>query len=485
MAEKTSQETEKKIKKSTQKGKSVRKGLGPKAFLWIFLCLLLLYFAGVYLFSRITYPRTTINGERRPFCRIGEVVRPAKLDTPLTVEGRDGQKALVSGKEISLKLEPMGNPVFQNSFAWPRDILRSHPYHVTYKTDYNEDALSQIIQKGGFKPDGPLPVDAKLLVDDQGIRIQPEEPGDHIDGDRLKKEVIEALTANRKVLDVRNLYTLPKKTKEDPSIVKGYKILKKYEGTRITYDFVDRKYQFGIKEIADSLDMNEDGTANWNDKALTAWVQKMAQETDTYGKERKFKTNEDKEITVPPGIYGWQIQVDKTAKALKDALNEGGKKDLDPVYKNAGLARGANDIGDTYIEIDLSKQQIWCYMKGKELFHGDVKSGAVNHFAETPVGVHKIWSHEKGKSLKGTRKDGSTYDLPVKYWMPINYGGVGLHDASWTKDFGGTYYIKDGSNGCINLPEATAKFIFENFPNNTPVVVYESTTHNSPKDKTF
>ncbi len=456
-----------------------------KIVLWVLFGLVLFYFAGVYLFSRYTYPRTTMNGERRSFYRISEVVRPGSSDTPLSVEGRDGQKTVIKRSDIDLKMKATGNPVLQNSFAWPREIFRHHPWQVNYQTTYEKDKLFQLIAEGGFEPDGPMPVDAKLVVDEQGIRIQPEDPGNHIDGDRLEKEIVQGLIAEKKVLDVRNLYALPKKTREDPAIVKGYKILKKYEGTEITYDFVDKKYQFGIQEIADALTMNEDGTAAWNDQVLKDWVQTMAKETDTYGKERKFKTNEDKEITVPPGIYGWQIKVDETAKALKDALNEGGKKEMDPAYKNAGLSRGTNDIGDTYIEIDLSKQQMWCYMKGKLLFHGDVKSGAVNHFAETPVGVHKIWSHEKGKNLKGTRKDGSTYDLPVKYWMPINYGGVGLHDASWTKDFGGTYYIKDGSNGCINLPEATAKFIFENFPNNTPVVIYESTTTYSPKDKTF
>ena len=69
--------------------------------------------------------------------------------------------------------------------------------------------------------------------------------------------------------------------------------------------------------------------------------------------------------------------------------------------------------------------------------------------------------------------------------MPINYGGVGLHDAPWVTEFGGEYYIYSGSNGCINLNLQTAKTIYENYTNGTPVVVYESYTNYSPADHTF
>lgn len=485
MPEKNMPESSEEYIEEQEKKNPEKKGKGKKVFLWIVVCLIILYFVGVYVFSKYSYPGTSINGKSRSFYRISEVAEPGPLTTPLTVEGRDGEKAVVSAEEINLDLEAEGNPVHQNSFAWPRDIFQRHSYELEYDSSYDEKALENLLEEGGFKSDGPMPEDAEIGVKDGEVIIKEEKPGDHIDGEALNKEIIQSLVDGKKFLDVRSLYAKPKKTKEDPEIVKGYKILKKYEDTKMTYDMLDRKYTFGIDEIYKALEFNKDGSASWKDSVLVDWVNKMAKETDTYGKAKKFKTHDGKEITVPPGIYGWQIKVKDTAESLKDALNEGGQKELEPVYRNAGLYRGKNDIGDTYIEIDLSLQQMWCYMKGKELFHGDIKSGAVNDYAETPVGVHKIWSHDKDKTLKGTRKDGSTYELPVKYWMPINYGGVGLHDASWTKDFGGTYYIKDGSNGCINLPESTAKFIFENYPNNTPVVIYESKTDYSPADDTF
>ncbi|MGI6170100.1 MAG: L,D-transpeptidase [Butyricicoccus sp.] len=50
--------------------------------------------------------------------------------------------------------------------------------------------------------------------------------------------------------------------------------------------------------------------------------------------------------------------------------------------------------------------------------------------------------------------------------------GVGLHDATWRSTFGGSYYLGSGSHGCVNMPLSTAKFIFNNFADGTPVIVH-------------
>ena len=67
--------------------------------------------------------------------------------------------------------------------------------------------------------------------------------------------------------------------------------------------------------------------------------------------------------------------------------------------------------------------------------------------------------------------DMQKYNVHVAYWMPFD-GDIGLHDASWRKgQFGGTIYKKNGSHGCVNLPEDVAKTIYENVEKGTPVLV--------------
>ena len=50
--------------------------------------------------------------------------------------------------------------------------------------------------------------------------------------------------------------------------------------------------------------------------------------------------------------------------------------------------------------------------------------------------------------------------------------GIGLHDANWRKTFGGTIYKTNGSHGCVNLPPAVAKTIYENISAGDPVLCY-------------
>ena len=55
--------------------------------------------------------------------------------------------------------------------------------------------------------------------------------------------------------------------------------------------------------------------------------------------------------------------------------------------------------------------------------------------------------------------------------MPFN-GGIGMHDAYWRSSFGGRIYKTNGSHGCINLPPAVAKTIYENISAGMPVLCY-------------
>ena len=55
---------------------------------------------------------------------------------------------------------------------------------------------------------------------------------------------------------------------------------------------------------------------------------------------------------------------------------------------------------------------------------------------------------------------GPGYASPVKYWMPVK-GGIGIHDASWRKEFGGEIYKKSGSHGCINTPTDVMSTLYD------------------------
>lgn len=99
----------------------------------------------------------------------------------------------------------------------------------------------------------------------------------------------------------------------------------------------------------------------------------------------------------------------------------------------------------------------------------------------TPLGTYTIFSKQTNLDLTGN--DGHTsWNDPVKYWMEFlsnQYGQYGLHDASWLPAnlFGhvniNTNY-NQSSKGCIELPNATAKWLYNWTQIGTQVEIVQS-----------
>ena len=127
----------------------------------------------------------------------------------------------------------------------------------------------------------------------------------------------------------------------------------------------------------------------------------------------------------------------------------------EPVYSNTALHKGRDDIGNSYVEIDLGSQKLYLYNEGSLILETDFVSGNVSRGWTTPAGVFGLTYKTKNAVLRG-----DNYETPVNYWMPFN-GNIGMHDATGRGSFGGDIYMTNGSHGCINLPLDAAAQIYE------------------------
>ena len=298
--------------------------------------------------------------------------------------------------------------------------------------------------------------------------IIPEKVGDELNLDKTKEKIVQAFKDKADKIKLEDEeYILPKITKDSPELKEELDKREKLFSTILTFDFDDRKVELKGDELMSFYDKAQEGYV-LNRQRVRDYVANLAKKTDTFGIDRKFNTTGRGEVTVGGGIYGWQMNVDKTTDQVIKDIEEGNSKTVDIDYKLHSLTRATNDIGNTYIEIDLTRQHLWFYKDGKVIVESDVITGAPYGGRETPTGVFKVWSRETDRNLTG-----EDYSSPVSFWMPINWGGVGLHDAPWQPSFGGDLYKTRGSRGCINLPYEIAKNIYLEVKNETPVVVYK------------
>lgn len=120
-----------------------------------------------------------------------------------------------------------------------------------------------------------------------------------------------------------------------------------------------------------------------------------------------------------------------------------------------------------FIKVSISQRHLWACQEGAVLYDSPVITGISYLAADlTPTGTYHIYAKETDLTLTGSDSTGSWSD-PVSYWMPFlnnQYGTYGFHDATWRSpnDFGNiSPDSSNASHGCVELPLATAKWLFD------------------------
>lgn len=126
----------------------------------------------------------------------------------------------------------------------------------------------------------------------------------------------------------------------------------------------------------------------------------------------------------------------------------------------------ANNRLSQEVLVSVSARHLWACQNTKTIFDSPVVTGMTMYpDTITPTGTYYIYAKETNTTLTGSDSTGSWND-PVSYWMPFlnnQYGTYGLHDASWRANsaFGNiSPNSNDASHGCVEMPQATAKWLY-------------------------
>ncbi len=346
---------------------------------------------------------------------------------------------------------------------------REKDFHVEpEQSAVDEEILRTILEEN-------LPKATRKTVDaylDEEFELVPEVYGDEINYNDLIYDIKLGVETGQKLdYALEDYYIKPKFTRESENIVKAVKMVNAYSDMIITYQFGEMTEEIGWKKIKKHLSYNPDtAVLTFKTKWVKKFVQQLGKKYNTYGKTRKFKSTKDGKVTIHGGIMGWWIHEEETIKQLKNLLAKKKSKKVEPVYRSIAAQHGKDDIGDTYVEISIDRQHLWFYKNGKLKMESDVVTGKLTKERKTTVGVHRVYGKERDRYLGTMAVQG--YRSFVQYWMPFNWDGQGLHDASWRSKFGGTIYKNGGSHGCVNLPSSFAGKLYKEVTIGMPVVVY-------------
>ena len=383
----------------------------------------------------------------------------------LTLQDKEGNLEILTGKDIHLGYEPDFSEVPKlDSFFILFSLGEKKDYNLKGKLFYDDAAVRDFAKNYAAthsteeKPRGKF---LTAYVPGAGYLIGDEKKGGKISEEALEKAIQNAINEGKNFIKLEDAGVY-----EEADKVEGLENLQEEKNNALPGVI---RYNFS----GEVIELNSDTTLSWfkdggeelDNGQVKQFVKKLKTYTDTSGVARSFKT-EDGRILSLGGKYGFSMSEKKEIKKLTDSLLARENIVRDAEYEMVALARGAEDIGNTYVEVDIGRQKIFYFENGELQLSSDCVTGNVARRHGTPDGVYSLSYKAKNATLKGP-----DYEAKVNYWMPFNRG-IGFHDALWRNRFGGSIYRNAGSHGCINLPFSSAQDLFQKVYQGIPVVCH-------------
>lgn len=405
-----------------------------------------------------------------------KTMQQAMDEYELLITERDGSSLSISGKEIDLVIEWSTEPAQymknQNGFAWIAKLFKPDVYEIDGKFFYDEakleDAIAALPAMGESKQVAAIDAKASEYDEKNGYTLVPSVPGTVVDIDTFTTNIKACIAALDESLDMAegNNYVQPVIADNNEALLAAIAQLNKALDTVITYQVGSATQVLDAKTFQPWLYVKEDLTVGLNEEALTEYVKELASRYNTCYATKNFMTSYGQTVSITNSHYGWQIDNDAEKAAIETDILAGAPVTRDLNYSMKAHSRDGNDYGNSYVEINLTAQHLYVYVDGQVVVETDFVSGNLKNNWDTPTGIWGLTYKTKDAVLRG-----DNYETPVDYWMPYA-GNVGMHDATWRDDFGGSIYKRDGSHGCINLPWGKAKQIYEYVSKGFPVIVY-------------
>ena len=447
-------------------------------------------YAGIsYYYSNRFFEGTTINGYdcSRMTAYEVEQILTEKLDGySIDVLARNQAGQTIAGSAINYKYVSDGEVLeclqSQKPYEWIKGYIEPDSYQVKENATYDKELLKDQLRElecAKFENQVP-PENAYIAYNDNLFEIVPETEGSELNIKQAYQILEQAVSDSSAEVDFsanEDAYYHADVLSDDEGLIQSMDACNNFARASITYDMGYTDVVLDGSVIKDWLAFDENNQLVQDEtlfnEHIRQYVAELAAEYDTVGTTREFLTTSGRTVYVYGSAYGWLIDQESEVAQLAQDIADGVVTTREPVYSMRANARGANDFGDTYIEVDMGYQHMYYYQNGSIIFDSDFVSGNPNLGRATPPGIFTLYYKSSPAVLRGDMDENGNYgyETPVTFWMPFN-GGVGFHDATWQPYYGGDLYLWNGSHGCINLPYSSAATLYSIIEYGIPIIVF-------------
>ena len=448
-------------------------------------------YAGVsYYYTNHFFEGTTINGidsSNKTAYEVEQEIASKMENYTIEVKARDQESQTITGSDIDYRYISSGEILkllkSQKPYEWVKGFFGETTYTAKEETAFDKSKLETQVKalNCAQKENQVAPENAYVSFNNSEFTIVPETEGTELKVKEAYQMISEAISSDDAEVDLGSnpdAYVTADVTSDSADLQATVDAYNNFAKASITYTFGDETVTLDGNTIKDWLQFDEKGQLIQDDASfkqhIVDYVAQLAASHDTVGTERQFQTTSGRTVSVYGSAYGWKIDQDAEVAQLTQEIQSGTQTTREPVYSMTANSYGVNDLGNTYIEVDLTEQYMRYYQDGSVIFESDIVSGlASDPERKTPPGIFTLYYKKSPDVLRGTKKaDGTySYEQPVTYWMPFN-GGIGFHDADWQPYFGGDRYLTGGSHGCINMPPDKAGELYNIIQYNVPIICF-------------
>lgn len=467
------------------------------------LCIIILFTAGMYLglswyyVDEFSY-NTWINGiycTGKSVEEVNQELQQAYVYAGLAIRDDEGNSYLIAADTIGCRFDFRESLEIykskENPYLWVDHLFQANQEKKILPVIHYEEAALRKEVKGlpimeeVTAGDGKTArADGGLIRSDRTVKIEKTPTGyqlinerEHVlDPEKAYEVIVKALEQLETETDLRQAgcyedLPLTDHMKQELAL---WPRIRAFQDCKIVYQMGEDLVPVDASVVCDWFALQENGEfvldAQGNPvldgDGIKRFIVSLCAEYDTLGGSRQFRATRGEILTVTGGTYGNRMNQEAEIAYLTEAFLEGREEIHTPEYVQKALYQGKDDIGDTYIEIDMTGQMMYYYVQGECVIETPVVTGNTSRRRGTPEGVNYVYAKQQNRVLRG-----EGYASPVKFWMPVK-GAVGIHDASWRSEYGGEIYKTNGSHGCINTPYDAVKQMYERMEVGTPCVMF-------------
>ena len=455
-------------------------------------CAAIAAYAGVsYYFVDHFIPGTRINGvdcAGKTAYEAEQILAESMKDYTIQIASRGNDSQVIKGNEIGYRYlsdgEVLGLLKKQKPYAWITGFFGGKKYTTAKNVTFDKALLQSQLRSldCALAEKQEKPQDAYITMVEGEFQIVPETEGRELNVREAYQALDSAVSSSQEVIDFTSLpdvYESAQITKDSEAIHSMLDAYNNYARANITYTFGNQTEVLNGDTIKTWLDFDENGQLLTDGglfmQHIQEYVEQLAAKYDTVGTNRSFRSSDGRVVEVYSYAYGWMIDQEEEAAQLQQDIMSGATVTREPIYAMTANAHGEDDIGDTYIEVDLGSQHMYYYQNGYIIFDSDFVSGDITiGDRATPEGIYTLYFKQSPAVLRGSIDESTgrpEYETEVTYWMPFN-GGIGFHDADWQPYFGGDRFVGGGSHGCINLPYYAAAELYNIIEYDVPIICF-------------